>query len=71
MGKRKKFALKKGAIPSIFNVPFNISGNACDTTVSERNTPDSFRKELFGEPPSKHLCTTVSSKVCLLLFMFS
>lgn len=61
MGKRKKMALKKGAIPSIFNFPLNTSENAeCDSMV-----PASCRKELFGELPSKRLCTTVSSQVCL------
>lgn len=92
MGKRKKLALKKGAIPSIFNVSLNISGNStCDITVPlECSTPnESFRKELFGEPlkcstPSgsfrkellseptfKRACTSLPSKVFLLLFMIS
>jgi len=69
MGKRKKMALKKGAIPSIFNVPLNnTSGNdECDLMVPKRSIPSvSCRKELFGEPPSKLLCTTLSSQVCLL-----
>lgn len=51
MGKRKKLALKKGAIPSIFNV--SINGNAvCDLSEPlECNTSsEPFRKELFANP---------------------
>jgi len=47
-----------------------MSGNAsCDLMVPvEWSTPsESFRKELFGEPPSIRLCTIVSSQEYLLL----
>jgi len=64
--------LRKGAIPSIFNTPIDITDDYTittdlpDPTGQSTLTIEPFRKQLFGEPVSKQisLSSQLSVNVC-------
>lgn len=74
--------LRKGAIPSIFNTPIDITENLAenystitphlpDLTGQSTLTNEPFRKQLFGEPVSKRICLSSQLSVVSTSFLMT